>query len=107
MDFIAHDGRDLIQNTTAASKNDAKQRVNEWHNGSARVINLYTFLRQPKQNKQGHHEGFIFIGVKRFLDEFQLVFMDRQMASKILIHFRIHTSVIFAWDYSGDRGQKN
>jgi len=56
------------------------------------------------QNKQVHHGGFI--GIKRFFDEFQLVFLDRQVAGKILIHFWIHVAVIFVWDDRGDRGQK-
>ena len=39
--------------------------------------------------------------------EFQLVFIDRKVASKIIIHFRIHNAVILVWDDRGDRVQKN
>ena len=31
--------------------------LNEWHNASARITNLRTFLSQFMQNKQVHHGG--------------------------------------------------
>ena len=54
---------DLIQ-----AKRSENKGFNESNNGSARVINLCTFLSQPMQNKQVHSRGIIFI--KRFLHEF-------------------------------------
>ena len=85
-----------------------KTEFNEWYNGSAPVISLCTCLSQPMQNKLVHRGGIIFIGIKRSLDEFELlVFIDRQVVIKILIHFRTHVAIIFVWDDRGDRGQKN
>ena len=57
--FIDHNSRDLTQTTTAA-KTSQNKGFNESYNGSARVINLSTFPRQPMQNKQVHHGGIIF-----------------------------------------------
>jgi len=49
-------------------------------NGFARVISLCTFLSQPMQNKEVHYGGIIFIGIKCYLDKFQvLAFIDRQV----------------------------
>ena len=77
-------------------------------NGFACVLGLCTFLSQCMGNKQVHHEGIIFIGIKHFRDEFQLVFIERQeLASKILICFPIHVAVIFVWDDCGDCSYKN
>jgi len=67
--FIAHDSRDFTETTTAA-KTSQNKGFNERYNASARVINLCTFLSQPMQNKQVHRGGTIFVGIKRFLDEF-------------------------------------
>ena len=43
--------RDLTQTTTAA-KTSQNKGFNEWYNGTARVINLRTFLSTPLKNKE-------------------------------------------------------
>ena len=56
---------------------------------------------------QVHHGSFIFIEILRFVDNFQLVFIERQVAITLLNHFRIQVAAIFVRDDRGDCGRKN
>ena len=95
---IFQNSRDLAQTTTAAKTSQNKGLNESASHGSARVINLCTFLSQPMQNKQVHHGGII--NINAFFTNLAAASICRQISRKVLkcFFYRMRVAVILAWD---------